>query len=268
VLNSSDHFRAAPDYQPLLRQIGLDAQAVFRHPDIVAWRTIPERQNCTLDTESADGRPVRLHIKRYARVRSRVTPADREARGIAALESHDIPTAPLVGWGRLRDGRSFIITEDLAGHRAADKLVAGGLDFERLLDATAALAGRLHRAALHHRDLYLCHFLAEVDAARPRVKLIDAARVRRLPGWPTRTRWIVKDLAQFWYSTLALPVSDDQRTRWLKCYAKSRGIKSAEPLRPAIIRKAAWIAKHDARLRQRQPGRNISIPAEGDFRHR
>jgi len=31
---------------------------------------------------------------------------------------------PLVGWGKLVDGRSFVITEDLCGYRDAEKMVA------------------------------------------------------------------------------------------------------------------------------------------------
>ncbi len=62
----------------------------------------------------------------------------------------------------------------------------------------------LHNGGLHHRDLYLCHFLGRRDEnPQADLRLIDAARVRPLPGPLTRRRWIVKDLAQFWYSTTA-----------------------------------------------------------------
>src|SRR5207302_8259041 len=58
-------FRAAPRYQPILREIGLDAETIFTHPDIKIWRSITERENCTLDADLSDGRRIRLHIKRY-----------------------------------------------------------------------------------------------------------------------------------------------------------------------------------------------------------
>src|SRR5437868_11127811 len=93
-------FQASPRYQPILREIGLDAYAVFHHPDIKVWRSIRERQNCTLDADLADGRHIRLHIKRHAPALGRKTPADEEANGIRALEAEQIPTVPLVGWGR------------------------------------------------------------------------------------------------------------------------------------------------------------------------
>src|SRR5205085_11401166 len=137
----------------------------------------------------------------------------------------------LVGWGKLIDGRSFTIWQDLAGYTPTDKLVEAGVPFDRLLVPTADLAAQLHRAGLHHRDLYLCHFMVKLgeDAAdgaateATDVRLIDTARVRRLGGLLTRRRWIVKDLAQFWYSTTKLAVTDEQRSAWLKRYAEQRG---------------------------------------------
>src|SRR5688572_22360427 len=105
-----DHFHVDPRYQPLMREIGLDAEAVFSHPDINVWRSIPDRENCTLDA-TLDGREIRLHIKRY-RAGSK-NAAEAEVSGIQLLNSHQIPTVQLVGWGKLADGRSFVISEDL-----------------------------------------------------------------------------------------------------------------------------------------------------------
>ena len=252
-------FNASPKYQPILRELGIDAEAIFDHPEIVVWRSIRERQNCTLDADLADGRHIRLHIKRHIPERGTRTPADEEALGIRALEIEGIPTVPLVGWGKLIDGRSFIITEDLTDYRDAEKAVREGLPFDSILESTADAAAKLHGAGLHHRDLYLCHFFVKYNDPAD-VRLIDAARVTRLPGWPMRQRWIVKDLAQFWYSTKSLAITDDQRMRWLSRYGEKRNLESIDRLRGAIERKSAWIARHDARLRQKQKDRNVSIP--------
>jgi hypothetical protein len=252
-------FNAAPRYQSMLRELGLDANALFDHPDIHVWRKLADRENGTLDADLADGRHVRLHIKRYAPARGLNTTAEEESLGIRALEIEGIPTVPLVGWGKLIDGRSFLITEDLTGYRDAEKAVGEGLAFESILEATADLAAKLHRVGLHHRDLYLCHFF--VKATDPSdIRLIDAARVKRLPGWLTRRRWIVKDLAQFWFSTISLPITDEQRQRWLQRYASQRGDVSSASLQRSIERKVAIIARHDGKLRVKQKHRNISIP--------
>ena len=97
------------------------------------------------------------------------------------------------------------------------------------------------------------------------LKLIDTARVRRLPGLLTRRRWVVKDLAQFWYSTTKLPVTDEQRLAWLARYAGRRGLgagRDGDRLRRSIERKAGAIGRHDAQLREKQPTRNVSIPVD------
>ena len=256
-------FHVLPQYQPLMRMVGLDAEAVFEHPDIVAWRTLPDRENCTLDAE-IDGKKTRLHIKRYPA--SSAGAATDEVKAIELLRDAGIPTVPLVGYGHLTDGRSFVITEDLAGYRDAEKMVAGGTPFETLLEPTVDLAAKLHEAGLHHRDLYLCHFFAKTDEkSGVDVKLIDAARVARMNNFLTRWRWVVKDLAQFWYSTTTLPaVTDEQRDRWLERYAERREICWLPRLRAAVKSKSNSIARHDAKLKKSQPTRNISIPNEGD----
>src|SRR5690606_376093 len=131
-----------PQYQPMMREIGLDADAVFTHPEIRIWRDITERQNCTLDATLSSGEQVRLHIKRtksrgFHRPTRAGNDADREAAGIRLLETNGIPTTPLVGWGQVEDGRSFLITLDLAGYRAADAAVRAGLSLDRLIEPVA-----------------------------------------------------------------------------------------------------------------------------------
>jgi hypothetical protein len=149
-----------------------------------------------------------------------------------------------------------VISEDLKDFRAADKAIAAGLPFDRLLEATADLAAKLHASGLHHRDLYLCHFFVKAGDELE-LRLIDAARVRQLP-WLFRQRWIVKDLAQFWYSARQLGIVEDQLIRWLGRYT-DRAPKLAPPL-GAIEAKVGWIKQHDRKLNQSQPNRNVSIP--------
>jgi heptose I phosphotransferase len=259
----SDTFHVSASYQPIVRELGLDAEAIFTDPRIAVWRSIRERENCTLEADLVDGRHFRWHIKRHQPVRGRVTPAEEEARGVQLLQGNQIPTVTVVGWGVLGDRRSFVITEDLEGFDPADKLIGeAGLPFDALLEPTAHLAASLHSKGLHHRDLYLCHFFVRPSGGSVAdLRLIDAARVKTLPKWLGR-RWIIKDLAQFWYSTLSLGITDEQRERWLARYAEFRPLAANAPLamKAAIGRKASWIARHDARLRSRQPGRNVSIP--------
>ena len=248
----------ADPYREIFRQIGFAAEAVFTDPAIKPWRVLEDRENCTWDIPHA-GRIFRLHVKRFPAMRGK-SPAELEAEGYRLLRERGIPTVTVATWGTLDDGRSFIATEDLAGYSPADKLLESGLAFERLLIPTADLASRLHAVGLHHRDLYLCHFMSPISENGAEIRLIDAARVRPLPGVLTRRRWIIKDLAQFWYSTLAANVSDRQRQDWLRHYCRNSELGDMESIRKSIVSKAAAIATHDAKLRRREPFRNISIP--------
>lgn len=237
--------------QPLADQGFTTAEAFFEDERILAWRTLPERDNAILDLP---GQP-RLHIKRFCKG-GYVQP---ELAGIQLLKAADIPTLEVVAWVDL-GGRGLLVTRDLTGLSPADALLRSApscerrrTSFERLLAPTARVAATLHRANLHHRDLYLCHFLLRPDGGD--CHLIDAARVRRLP-WLTRRRWIVKDLAQFVYSAHKARVPTDQIDAWLERWAKGYGTDLAK-WRRAISSKALVIAAKDARASTR--ARDVSF---------
>src|SRR5437763_1122178 len=116
---SADQFFVDPAFQPLVREIGLDAEAVFSDPRVKPWRVLSDRENCTLDETRPDGSSVRLHIKRYPRPE----PAATEVAGYRLLAENNIPAASIVAHGRLSDGRSFVILPDLTDYTPGDVLI-------------------------------------------------------------------------------------------------------------------------------------------------
>ena len=252
---TESQLHVSPGRQEVFRELGLDAEQIFEHPEIRPWRKLSDRENCTLDGETAGGERIRWHIKRYAAVKGK-TPAETEVAGIRLLENANIPTVDLIGYGRLGDGRSFLILDDLAGYVAGDKWIDRGDSIVAFIGTVAALSARLHGANLHHRDLYFCHFMLRGDPLD--VRLIDAARVQRLPAGPLKWRWIVKDLAQLWHS---LP-ADSPRKGIIEEYMQQMGWSGwkAELLEYWMRAKSRAIARHDRRLRRKEPGRNISLP--------
>ena len=230
------------DWKQTLADADLASAASFwKDGRVRVWRSLPERENATLDLP---GRP-RLHVKRF-RQAGQVAP---ELNGIALLERAGIPTLTVIASGE-EGGRGVLVTRDLVGLSAGDALLRDGVSFETLLEPTADLAAKLHRAGLHHRDLYLCHFFARPDGHD--LHLIDAARVRRLPwlpgGW--RRRWIVKDVAQFVYSLRTARVRDDLADAWQRRWAAQFGVNLARWQR-AISGKVLSIAARDARGKAR-----------------
>lgn len=139
----------AEPYREGFRQIGFAAQTIFDNPAVKPWRVLEDRQNCTWDVPLS-GRNVRLHVKRFPRMRGK-SPAELEAEGYQLLRERGIPSAEVAAWGTLEDGRSFIATEDLAGFSPADKLVEVGSPFDRVLIPTADLAAPARRWAASSR---------------------------------------------------------------------------------------------------------------------
>lgn len=232
----------------LVESLGLsDFHDWFTDPTVNVWRDIRERQNATFDLP--DGK--RLHVKRLRPPTGREVLA--EVEGVRLLNDASIHSIPLVCWGVGGDGSGVLVSRDLTGYEPADRQIAAGRPFSSLAKYTASAAGRLHKGGLHHRDLYLCHFLMS-DAT---VRLIDAARVQRLP-WLTRRRWIVKDLAQFRYSGLEVGVGEDELDDWLRLWAGYVGT-DATRWRDAVRRKTSRIARHDLRLREHRPERRTSL---------
>jgi hypothetical protein len=252
---TESQLHVSPGRQAVFRELGLDADQIFQHPEIRPWRRLADRENCTLVAETLGGERIRWHIKRYAAVKGK-TPAEIEVAGIRLLERANIPTVDLIGYGRLPDGRSFLILDDLAGFVAGDKWVGRGDSIIPFVATVASLSARLHRANLHHRDLYFCHFMLRGDPMD--VRLIDAARVQRLPAGPMKLRWIIKDLAQLWHS---LP-EDSPRQEIIEQYMQQMGWSRwrAKLLQSWMRAKSRAIARHDIRLRRKEPGRNISLP--------
>jgi len=255
------YYKAEPAYAARLRAAGLvDGMSVFELPQIEVWRSITERENCVLDTTDENGATTRFHIKRNKPGHRGV---DDEAAKIKLLIDHGVPTVPLAGYGKLHDGRGFLITDDLAGYQDAEKIVAADKSaFEKLLKPTAALAAKLHGQNLHHRDLYLCHFYVRTtDKTGDNgldVRLMDAGRVGVLPRL-FRRRWLVKDIAQFGFSLTQLELPADVFERWLAEYGSLPGTTIDTAFRRSVARKMRWIARHDASLRRRQPTRNVAI---------
>lgn len=235
------NYTAEQAWAQRLRALGwADALAVLEDPRITVWRNLPERSNGTFDDEHG-----RLHVKRFHRDASKAV--THEVDGLRLLMQADIPTTPLVAHAVLADSRGFIITADLAGHVQADHMVQDGTPFQTLLGPTARLARKLHDARLHHRDLYLNHFMSDGQ----QLALVDAGRVARLPRWLAR-RWIIKDLSQFEFSLRQVSIGLEARRAWLAEYGRPE-------LAAAIDRKADVIARKHVRLLRKRPERNATL---------
>src|SRR3954466_12815090 len=90
-MTASNQLHVAGSYQPIFRELGIDAEAVFDHPQIRIWRKLDDRENGTLDAKRVDGTSIRWHVKRYPATRRTPAPAWREVQGFELLREADIP---------------------------------------------------------------------------------------------------------------------------------------------------------------------------------
>lgn len=252
------HLHISSGYEAVLAELGIDtAPRVFEDDRLRVWRNLPDRDNSTLDATLKDGRTIRLHVKRDKFRRSE--PMALEARGIGLLESAGIPSAPLVAYGDMPDGRTFVITENLDDYASADRLLERGEAITPICDAMCEISARLHLANLHHRDLYANHFyMKRSPGGDYEVRLIDTARVKPLPGW-FRERWIVKDVAQLHFSIQRFTRSPDDSNHLLRRYCELTHRRTAEAFLRRVKIKSQWIDRHDRALSIKKPTRNVRL---------
>ncbi|MGH7852358.1 MAG: lipopolysaccharide kinase InaA family protein, partial [Candidatus Binatia bacterium] len=191
----------------------------------------------------------------------------KEWRNIIALQSAGIATATPVAAGerQLPDGsrQSFVMTARLDGYLPLDEHIAARFapplarslfrEKRLLIRVAAELARRMHGRGFNHQDFYLCHIFAKTENAdAPELRIIDLQRAgyRRRPA----RRWVIKDLAQLHYSSIGLPISDRDRLRFMASYSPPRQSRRLRRFTLSqVLRKSHAIARHDAKLRARNP---------------
>jgi heptose I phosphotransferase len=131
------------------------------------------------------------------------------------------------GWNPARRF-SFVVCDALEDRIDLETLSADwvrsppdGLTRRRLVMAVATFVRALHAAGVVHRDLYICHLLADRQAlqqGRVQLAVLDLHRAQIHGAIPRR--WLRRDLAALLFSVLDLPVS---RREWLRFVRVYRG---------------------------------------------
>jgi heptose I phosphotransferase len=224
-----------PDFVRRLRREGLDTfESFYGDRTGTLLRDLGRRSNVRLALEKG-GEGIVCFLKRHERpglaerLKARLrlarprSPARTEWDNIGRLGRLDISTMTPVALGEdPHTGRSFLVTAEIEGASPADdfardRLTQAGAAAPRrkLVRRLGELVGKLHRAGLTHRDLYLCHVFVRQERGDFRLHLIDLQRAgRRILG----RRWHVKDVAQLEYSRPAGTFSRTDGVRFLHAY--------------------------------------------------
>jgi heptose I phosphotransferase len=173
-------------------------------------------------------------LKNLLYLRRPVLGARDEWAAIKRLEELGVPTMKIAGFGErgINPARrqSFLITEELCHTVSLE-------DFCRdwgtnpplpalkraLIDKVAAIARQLHANGVNHRDFYLCHFLLDrtslaesADFQGVRLYLIDLHRVQIRDKTPRR--WVIKDLAGLYFSSMDIGLTQRDLLRFMRAY--------------------------------------------------
>ncbi|MFA5687653.1 MAG: lipopolysaccharide core heptose(I) kinase RfaP [Kiritimatiellales bacterium] len=161
-----------------------------------------------------------------------VLSARNEYDAIRRLEKLGVATMTVAAFGERGKNpakiESFIITEELKNTISLEDFCRDWKENpspfalkKALIEYIAAVSRTLHRNGVNHRDYYICHFL--FDKKRDWQKegvlayLIDLHRTQLRKKTPRR--WIIKDLAGLYFSTMDIGLTERDLFRFLKIYS-------------------------------------------------
>jgi len=167
--------------------------------------------------------------------------AQNEWHGIHHLTRLGVDTLNAVGYG-IQSGNparqhSFIISEALENTISLDVFcgrwrdspptTAAEIRFKRwLIRRLAEMARDIHNSGANHRDFYLIHFLlelgyadGELDGGASKVSVIDLHRMQIRKRTPLR--WVVKDIAGLYFSSMGMGLSQRDYYRFMQVYSST-----------------------------------------------
>lgn len=172
-------------------------------------------------------------FKNLLQLRLPIIGAQNEWLAIKKLNDLGIQTPSIVGFGKKGFNpsrqQSFVLMNELPKTISLEDLkppLAFHLKL-KLLHEIAKIARIMHKNGINHRDFYLCHFLLTQDSHNmmqqknlsemPRLFLIDLHRAQirhRIPK-----RWIIKDLAGLYFSSLEKDLTQKDFLRFMRIYS-------------------------------------------------
>lgn len=130
---------------------------------------------------------------------------------------------------------SFILMKEIAPAVSLEELTAEWKEASpdpaykrKLLRMVADMTRIMHANGINHRDLYLCHFLLQATNGEIKLSVIDLHRAQIRAHVPIR--WIIKDLAGLYFSSMDAGLTRNDYYRFIKQY-------SGKPLRKVLRNK-------------------------------
>ena len=197
-----------------------------------------------------------------------VVSAKNEWLALTKLTKHRINVPKVLAFGEHgknpANKRSFIVMEEIANAISLEDLCrdwpkkSPNLELKhRLIQQVAYMVSRMHGLGINHRDCYICHFLllkASIPKSQPQLVLIDLHRAQLRKEVPER--WLVKDLAGVYFSSMAIGLTQRDVLRFLEVYFSLPWRKVIKKHKNLL--KAIEVRAHD--LYQKEYSTNSPMP--------
>lgn len=214
-----------------------------------------EMEGCAYYAKYHKGGSVGELMKNLLSLRMPVFSAKNEWKAIEHLHRHGVDTMTAVAYGYRGVAplwtESFLITEGLKNCISLEEVFLKGVwktltvaerrDLVRLLAKTVK---KMHEAGVNHRDCYLCHFLWNREENRLYIIDLHRSQIRtRVPH-----RWLLKDIASLYFSSLSQDIPSSYFMRFAKVY----GPDKLKDLLPSISKKVEKIQRHNRSLKEKR----------------
>lgn len=267
---STESFFIAEDFKQAFADLTLtDIDAVFAYEgghdlvkkNIASYRTRLRFEvgnpNRVLFLKRYDQPPVKTQLINWLNGRRRQSCGMMEWNPIEELQRNGIGAPRVVAhgqsWAGLFEKRSFLVTEKIPDAQSLGDRLPNCFYLEdsshsrhqrrRFIRRLAEFVKRFHGLGFRHRDLYLAHIFQDTA---DRLFLIDLARA--FHPWILKKRFLIKDLAQIYYSMSADHFSRSDRLRFYFRYLDLRTLRKRDKaLIRKIVAKANRMARHNVK---------------------
>ena len=201
------------------------------------YRDIDDRKTSRFFVES-EGFFIKQHFgigwkeifKNLVQLKLPITGAKNEYEAIKKLKVLHIDTMDIVGFSQQGFSpaslQSFLITRELDNTISLEDYCENWPEHppeyrkkKLLIQTVAEIVKKMHDNGVNHRDLYICHFLmkkTDIGSEDCRLFLIDLhrAQIRKI----VPERWLVKDLAGLYFSSMDIGLTKRDILRFIKTY--------------------------------------------------
>jgi hypothetical protein len=212
--------------------------------------------------------PLPVQLDKWLCNHGPVTCGMFEVKAAKILSAAGVRTAEIIAYGQQKnlifENRSFVITKQVPNAQSLEQKLPDYFDApatgknltarRQFIKRLAQFIKTFHNAGFRHRDLYLCHIFCDTKEC---FTLIDLARA--FQPWLLRQKYLIKDVAQLYYSTPAKIFSRTDRLRFYRLYSGGKKLICADKaFIRQVISKADVMARHDKKHDRVVPFKEIS----------